>query len=202
MKKLLIIGAGGHGRVAADTAKRCGYTKIAFLDDSYPNSASDSIIGNTADIHLHKNNCDFFVAVGNIAARRKITNMLREAGITPVTLIHPNATIGENVTIGNGSIVMPGAVINTGAVLCESVIVNTCASVDHDCSVGNYSHISVGAHIAGTVSIGEDVFICAGATVINNVSICDSCIIAAGAVVISDISEAGTYMGIPAQRSK
>ena len=37
MSGLLIIGAGGHGSVVADTAIATGlWSKIAFLDDAYP----------------------------------------------------------------------------------------------------------------------------------------------------------------------
>lgn len=35
-KKLLIIGAGGHGQVVAEVAEDCGYQEIAFIDDKRP----------------------------------------------------------------------------------------------------------------------------------------------------------------------
>ena len=78
------------------------------------------------------------------------------------------------------------------------MIVNTAASVDHDNAIGDFSHISVGAHLAGTVHIGEKVWIGIGATVSNNISITDDVMIGAGAVVISDIEKSGTYIGVPA----
>ena len=58
--------------------------------------------------------------------------------------------------------------------------------------------MSVGAHIAGTVTIGKRTWIGAGATVSNNIEICSECMIGAGAVVVSNIKEKGTYMGVPA----
>jgi acetyltransferase-like isoleucine patch superfamily enzyme len=97
---------------------------------------------------------------------------------------------------------MAGAVINNRAKLGNGVIVNTCASVDHDCMIGDFCHISVGVHIAGTVNIGNEVFVCAGATVINNVNICCGCVIGAGAVVIKNIESVGTYLGVPAELKK
>ena len=80
----------------------------------------------------------------------------------------------------------------------HSVIVNTCASVDHDCAVGDYVHIAVGAHLCGAVRVEKGTWIGAGATVRNNVNICGGCMIGAGAVVVKDITEKGTYKGVPA----
>ena len=79
-------------------------------------------------------------------------------------------------------------------------IVNTSSSIDHDCVVGNYCHIAVGAHLAGTVNVGNGTWIGAGAIVSNNVNICGGCMIGAGAVVIKNIDEAGIYIGVPAEK--
>ena len=75
-----------------------------------------------------------------------------------------------------------------------------CSSVDHDCRVGDFVHIAVGAHLCGTVTVGDDAFICAGATVVNNISVCKGATVGAGAVVVRDITEKGTYVGVPAQK--
>ena len=95
---------------------------------------------------------------------------------------------------------MAGAVINSGAKIGECVIINTCSSVDHDCVVDDFAHVAVGAHLCGTVNVGESTWICAGATVSNNVNICGNCTIGAGAVVVKDIEEEGTYIGVPARK--
>ena len=79
-------------------------------------------------------------------------------------------------------------------------IINTCASVDHDCIISDYVHVSVGAHIAGTVQIGAHTWIGAGATVSNNISICSDCMIGAGTVVVRDIYVSGKYVGVPARK--
>ena len=95
---------------------------------------------------------------------------------------------------------MAGAVVNPYAKLGCSCIVNTCASVDHDCIVGNYVHISVGAHICGAVTIGEGVWVGAGSTIINNIRVCPECLLGAGSVVVKDIDQTGTYVGVPAKQ--
>ncbi len=196
MNKLVIIGAGGHGRVVRDIASLCGYDDIRFLDDA----DMPHVSGKISDYVNYAAEADFIVAIGNGAVREKIQSMLTGSGCTVVTLIHPNAVIGSDVSIGDGSVVMAGAVVNTGTTIGDGVIVNTCSSVDHDCVIGDYSHISVGAHLAGSVVVGRAAFVCAGATVINNVSLCGGCVIGAGAVVVRDIEESGTYVGVPAKK--
>lgn len=197
---IVIIGAGGHGRVVADSARLSGYENVLFLDDA--EKCAVELAGKTCDYIEYIDNYDFFVAIGNSAIRKKITNTLADGGANIVSIIHPSAIIGSNVTIGIGTFVAPGAVINTGTSVGRGVIINTCASVDHDCVIGDFCHISVGARIAGTVEIGPDTFLCAGSTVINNHSICAGCIIGAGAVVIKNIVEPGAYVGVPAVRIK
>ena len=200
MSSLIIIGASGHGKVVADIAKLCGYENISFLDDNDSIDKCDgyNIVGKTSDYAQF--DCDFFVAIGNQKIRSKIHNQLKNDNKNIVTLIHPSAVVSQNVKIGTGSVVMAGAVINTCASIGEGCIINTCASVDHDNVIGDFVHISVGSHLAGTVTVGDNSWIGIGAVVSNNIDICSNCFIGAGAVVVKNIEEEGTYIGVPAKR--
>lgn len=195
MKRLVIIGASGHGKVVADIAVKNGYKEIVFLDDneSIKECAGFQVIGKIAEAEYLDD--DKIVAIGNAKIRKKIQNKLN--GL--VTLIHPEAIISRRVKIGIGTVVMAGAVINSDVEIGNGCIINTGSSVDHDCKLGDYVHISVGAHVAGTVEIGNGTWIGAGATVINNVSICHDCIVGAGALVIKNVKKIGTYIGVPAK---
>ena len=200
MNRLIIIGASGHGKVAADIAKRIGYESIIFLDNDpeiktlfgYPVLGPDSALSGLEG--------DVFIAVGDPGIRKKLMDRYSDRRFA--TLIHPASVIADDVTICEGTVVMAGAVINPGAVIGRGAIINTGSSVDHDCMIGDYVHVSVGAHLAGTVSVGDCTWIGAGATVINNVIICGGCMIGAGAVVIRDITVPGTYVGVPAYLKK
>ena len=200
LKKLIIIGASGHGKVVADIAKMNGYEEIVFLDDDtsiklcsgYPVMGSVKI--------LHELEGDVFVAIGNAVVRKSIIES--EPGLNFPVLIHPGAIVAADVSIGAGSVVMAGAVINPGAKLGIGAIVNTSSSVDHDCDISDYCHIAVGAHLCGTVTLGEGCWVGAGATVSNNINICSGCTIGAGAVVIKNIDVSGTYVGVPARLMK
>ena len=199
--QLVIIGAGGHGEVIADIAKKNGYTDIVFLDDNLllKKCGQYAVCGSCADIEQHRGKC-FVVAIGNNLKRQEIQEKLIEAGERLVTLIHPNAVVGEGVSLGEGTVVMAGAVINPYCKIGKGCIVNTCASVDHDCIIGDYAHVSVGAHLAGYVVIGEKTWVGIGAVVSNNIQITDHCMIGAGAVVLHDLMESATYIGIPAKK--
>lgn len=198
MKTLVIIGASGHGKVLADIAEKSGYENIYFLDDNenIKQCGGFPVIGTCTEIP--KIDADIVIGIGNANIRRQIQERL--IGKNIVTLIHPNAVIGRDVHIGIGTVVMAGAVINPGVVIGECCIINTCASVDHDCKIGNFTHIAVGSHLCGTVVLGNNVWIGAGATVKNNISIYHDCIIGAGAVVIDNVIEPGTYVGVPARK--
>ena len=202
MNKLIIIGAGGHGKVIADIAQKLGrYEEIVFLDDrGVKEELGFPIIGKTSDVQKYVNSADFFVAIGDRGVRCEFIEKLLSIGATVPTLIHPSAIIGSNVKIGVGSAIMAGVVIGPCAVIGKGVIVNTCSSIDHDCKVGDYCHISVGVHLAGTVTLGKKVIIGAGAIVKNNVNIADDCILDAGAVVIEDVDLAGTIVSVSVKR--
>lgn len=200
MKKIVLIGASGHGKVVADIARLNGYEDISFLDDNEDNSVCGkySVVGKT---DCYKDfDCDFFVSIGNARVRKHIMEKLICDEKSLPVLIHPNSIIAEDVSIDVGTVVMAGTVINSGTSIGKGCIINTCSSVDHDNSIGDYVHIAVGAHLCGTVKVGNDTWIGAGATLINNISIFDGCVIGAGAVIIDDINERGTYVGVPAKK--
>lgn len=194
MKRLIIIGASGHGKVIADIAVKNGYDDIVFLDDdeSIRECAGFPVIGKTKDAKALAG--DKIVAIGNEVIREKI-----QKEIETVTLIHPDAVIGRRVRIGKGTVVMAGAIINSDTVIGDGCIINTASSVDHDCVIEDYCHVSVGAHLCGTVHIGRGTWIGAGSIISNNNCICGGCMIGAGTVVIRDIDKAGTYVGVPAR---
>jgi sugar O-acyltransferase (sialic acid O-acetyltransferase NeuD family) len=200
---IFIIGASGHGIVAADIALKMNkWQQIAFLDDDHGicSAIGIKVIGRTEDAFSLIPDGDIFVAIGDNSTREVLQSRLEAAGANIATLIHPTAVIGNHVEIGAGTVVMAGAVINCCSRIGKGCIVNTAATLDHDNILGNYAHISPGAHLAGTVSIGKGSWLGIGSIVVNNITITDGCLIGAGAVVVKDITEAGTYIGVPARR--
>jgi sugar O-acyltransferase (sialic acid O-acetyltransferase NeuD family) len=201
--KLLIVGASGHGKVVADIALKMNKWKIInFLDDneSIKSSMGLDVIGTSEDVIKHLNEYEIFVGIGSNTTRQRIHEMLETAGACIPILIHPNAIIGNEVEIGNGTAVMAGAIVNCCTKIGKSCIVNTGSTIDHDNYIEDYVHISPGAHLAGSVKVGQGSWLGIGSVVSNNISIASECKVGAGAVVVKEITESGTYFGVPARR--
>ena len=62
-KKVIIIGAGGHGRVLRDMVERSGVVFLGFLDDS---AAGTDILGKTADAAQFPE-AEFIIGIGDNA---------------------------------------------------------------------------------------------------------------------------------------
>ena len=152
MKRLRIIGAGGHGKVVADIAVACGYTDIAFLDQSWPERTRN---GAWPIVGKHDSEGPLFCAVGDNETRAKI---MQGQGTMPC-LIHSSAILSPSARCGAGTAVMAGSIINADTQIGSGVILNTGSSVDHDCMVSDFAHISPGARLAGGVHVGARTWI-------------------------------------------
>ena len=201
MKRLVIIGAGGHGKVIADSALKNGYTEVCFVDDHAVGMCMGlPIIGTGAELdNLNDGRTVFLIGIGSNQTRKRIAE---RAALPWATLVHPSAQLAADVTLGPGTVVMAGAVINASAKVGAHCIINTGAIVEHDNVLGDYVHISPKAALGGTVRVGAATHIGIGAAVRNNVEICENCTVGAGAVVVRNIHCGGTYVGVPARIMK
>lgn len=193
MNRLVIIGAGGHGKVIADIALKNGYKDICFVDDNAKgNCLGFPIVGTSEKLHeLNDGKTDFVIAVGNNLIRKKIAE---RHNVNWVKLIHPSAQIGYGTEIEKGTVIMAGAIINADAKVGRHCIINSCAVIEHDNQLGDYVHVSPNAALGGTVHVGDLTHIGIGASVKNNVTIGKDTVIGAGAVVMKNIS--GEYTSV------
>ena len=85
---------------------------------------------------------------------------------------------------------------------CERyAIVNTNASVDHDCRIGEFVHVAPGVAICGGVRVGAGTLVGVGARVLPNVTIGARAVIGAGAVVVHDVPDGAMVTGVPARQA-
>jgi sugar O-acyltransferase (sialic acid O-acetyltransferase NeuD family) len=203
-KNLIIIGAGGHGKVVADCARATEqFDNIQFLDGKYPELlqvASWDIVGNQNDYAVFDNtNTWYFVAIGSNTTRHKWQQTLLVNGHKVATLVHPNACVAQDVVIGQGTLILAGCVINILSEIGEGCIINTGTTIDHDCSIGEFSHLAPGVSLAGAVKLGVEAFIGVGSNVIQCLSIGDKSTIGAGSTVLQNIPANVTAVGTPAK---
>lgn len=202
MSKLLILGAGGHGKVIAETALATGqWEQIAFLDDrkELEEVAGIPIVGKLNSYTSFREEFQhIFVAIGNNKLRLEWIERLSKAGFIIPVIIHPFSFVSKTSNIDEGTVVMAGAVINANTNIGRGCIINTSASIDHDCTLEDGVHISPGVHIGGTVNIGKCTWVCIGSSVANNTTIGKNVIIAAGAAVTKNIPDNVMFAGVPA----
>lgn len=205
-KKIVIIGAGGHGKVIADIIEKSGDEIVGFLDDNKELGTTVinnyKIIGdlnNRFTMAVTKKDVEFIIAIGDNRKREEISH---SPNLKFYTAIHPSAQIGLDVEIQEGTVIMANACINSSAKIGKHCIINTGAIIEHDNIIEDFVHISPNVALGGTVKIGKNTHIGIGSTIKNNITICENCKIGAGAVVVKDIKEEGTYVGVPAKRIK
>lgn len=204
MRRIVFVGASGHGKVCAEIAELSGeYNEIIFLDDNPLERKCNryDVVGSTNSFFQYINDkTDFFVSIGKAETRKDIQEKIVKAGGKIATLVHPKSVISFDVQMGEGTVIMAGAVINANTQIGKGCIINTSSSVDHDCVVGSYCHVAVGAHLCGDVKTVDNVWVGAGAMIIQGVRVTNACVIGAGATVIKDIDCEGTYIGVPARK--
>lgn len=206
-RPLVVWGAGGHALVVADIIRLNGdYEIVGFLDDvnqqrRNTNLHGASIIGGRERLSTlrDKGVSHVILGFGDCRARLRLSEFVRSNGFSLATAIHPKAIVAAGVPIGAGTVVTAGAVINPGSKIGENVIVNTSASVGHECMVKDGAHIGPGARLAGRVVVERAAWIGIGAVVKEGVRIGANSLIGAGGVVVNDISQGIIAYGNPAK---
>lgn len=161
MANLLIIGAGGFGRVIREICAESGiYEEISYLDD---NANGENIAGKFCDYEKLKEKYEYaFAAVGNNPMRAQWCEKLKTAGYIVPNVIHPSAQISKSAALGMGTAVLQNAVICANAKIGDGVIVNCGAVIDHDCTVEHGAHICINAIVKSAAKVGEYVKLEAG----------------------------------------
>jgi UDP-perosamine 4-acetyltransferase len=202
---VLIVGAGGHGKVVREILLAAGkHRPIGFIDAN-PSLAGSIIAGLPVFGHINalpklRSRCaGAIIAIGDNRTRQTYATRLIEHGFELVQAIHPAATVAPSARLGRNVVVAASAVISTEASVGDHAIINTAAVLDHESHIGEAAHVCPGVLLAGRVRIGARAFIGLGAKVIQCLSIGEDAIVGAGAVVIADLPESVTAVGVPAR---
>lgn len=206
-KSVIIIGAGGHGRVLLDALLEQGVGVLGFLDNDIAlqcqNIYGIPILGTDEDIrHFNQKEIELVNGIGSIGVakvRRSVFEKFKEQGYHFRQVIHPSAVVSPRAFLGEGVQVMAGAVVNIGCQIDDDAIINTGASVDHDCQIGKHVHIAPGATLSGGVSVGDETLVGTGSSVIQGISIGAGALVGAGSNVIRNVADGLKVFGNPAR---
>ena len=158
-KRVYLIGCGGHAKVVAATLLDAGCDVAAVFDDDsarWGTTLSGVPIVGPIDAIKQRERLPAVIAIGNNRIRKRIAERL---DLEWLTVVHPKASVDASVELGQGTVVFAGAVIQPDTRVGDHAIVNTAASVDHECLVGDFVHLAPGVHLAGGVSVGDGAFL-------------------------------------------
>ena len=203
MKKLVIIGAGGHARVLIELFRAMGgFELVGVVAHTAPKDPLGlPLLGDESRLkRLRAEGVESaFVAVGDNMARARLGAWLEKLGYGLPVAIHPSAFVAPSARVSPGAVVMARAVLGTDAVLEGLAILNTGAIADHDVVLEEASHAGPGSVLAGHARLGARALLGAGSAVRPGVSIGPDAVVGAGAAVVEDVPLAATVAGVPAR---
>lgn len=207
MKRLVVVGAGGHAREVLDlidaiNADRPQYDVVGLLADWEPDPAPLAVweldwLGSIRRLEELDPDVAFVIGIGDSRARRDID--ARISGRDSPVLVHPNATVGRAVALGPGSVVCSHVSITTNIRCGRHVHVNRGATIGHDTVLGDHATLSPGVSISGNVTVGDSAFLGTGAVVNPGLTVGAGATVGSGAVVIRDVDPGLTVVGVPAR---
>lgn len=204
--RLLILGAGGHGKVLADLIlSGTQYRLEGFVDDG----ASEGplglpLLGRSEDLDdlFQSGITHALCGVGNAKVRRKLHGLLKQAGFTLAVAKHPDSSLSASARLGPGSVLLAQTSVGPDCILGEGSVVNTGATVDHDCHLGDFVQVAPGAHLGGGVRAGAGTFFGLGSSTRQGVKLGQDCMVGVGAAVVSDFPDRSLILGVPGRLAR
>lgn len=212
LKKLIIIGSGGHSKVVINEVLKHSKFKIQKIIDvknfgkKIKVGKKDLKITNYKKFDWSKINSQtfLFIAVGDNFLRKKIVNEIEKNNnkIKWATVVSLDSIISNEVKIKPGSLVVSGSIINPGTKIGAHCIINTRSSIDHDNFFDDFSSCAPGVVTGGNVKVGKYSFLGIRSTVINNIKIGSKTIIGANSLVNKNCLSNYIYYGRPVKKIK
>jgi sugar O-acyltransferase (sialic acid O-acetyltransferase NeuD family) len=201
MKKIVLVGYSSHALVAAEALMLSGYPLLGYLEKEKNrlNPLNLNYLGFEREESVLQDLLDysFFPAIGDNRIRKEIILFLQSKGATWVNAIHPDSRVSKLASVDEASLVCLGACVNPFAKIGKGVILNTGCIVEHECIVGDYSHVAPGAVLTGNIVLGEGSFVGANAVIKQGVTIGKNVTIGAGTVILKDVEDNTVMVGNP-----
>lgn len=199
---IAIIGASGQGKCVYDCFYQNELAVYGFFDDN-PALIDKVIIndlkclGHSQDVEKHDAVSSVFVAIGDNQTRLAKYKYFRAKGYALPNAVHRKAHLSEFAEIGSGVFLMGAAIVNPHSRIGDCCIVNTSATVGHDCELDPGVQVAPGVNVAGGCHIGEGTFIGIGAKLGPGVKVGPWCVVGAGSLVLKDLPPYSFFCGFP-----
>jgi sugar O-acyltransferase (sialic acid O-acetyltransferase NeuD family) len=209
MKRIVIIGAGAHGREVAEILHYRSQQDettpaLGFIDEDH--SLRDQLIDNLPVLGdwswfdgIDRSEVAVICASGFSTIRYQMAQRARALGLSFANAIFPLAYISPDARIGEGVVICQSGVACRETTIGDHVIINLGAIVSHDTQLGDYSTLNPGVNLAGNVVVGEGCYLGIGCSVIQGINIGAWTTVGAGAAVIGDLPSHVTAVGVPAK---
>lgn len=172
-EKLLLVGAGGFGRIVLEHAM---FTyDCAFVDDGHEvgtDICGVPVVGRLADLPvLFEKYQQLVVTIGNNGFREKIYRDAEKIGYSFPNIICKSAYISPFSRMGKGCVVLNHAVIQNGASIGNGVLLNPGVEIHADGAVGDFVLIYANSVVRTYAQVGDRVRIGSNVTIGNRVKI-------------------------------
>ncbi len=191
---MILYGASGHAKVVIDCFFANKVDIKGIFDDNSDLKLLNDIKVIAAYQHDHLPNEKIIISIGDNLTRKEVSRKVKH---TFGKAIHPSAIISEFAQIDDGTVIFHRSIVQSGCSVGKHCILNTMSSIDHDCVLEDFVHISPNAVLCGNVKVGEGTLIGAGASVIPGIHIGKWCVIGAGAAIIDDVPDNAVVVGVP-----
>ena len=182
MEKLLLVGAGGLGRVVLEHASTI--YDCAFLDDGDATVVDGvPVIGKTDEMaSFYPEYKRLLVTIGNNKLRERLYKEAATIGFTFPNIIHPSAYVSPHAHIGSGCVILNNAVVQNNAKCGDGCILNPGVELHHDSTIGSYCLIYTNSVVRSLATVGNRVWIGSTATVSTSAVVPDDTTIGDGDV--------------------
>ena len=174
-EKLLLVGAGGFGRVVSEHARKL--YDCAFADDGYEAGMTICdipVVGHVSDIEkLFTTYHHLIVAIGNNGFREKVYDQAKKIGYHFPNITCDSVYISPYAKVGWGCVFLNNVVIQNGSTVGNGVLLNPGVEIHHGCDVNDYALIYTNSVVRTYAKVGKRVRIGSNVTISNEIIVPD-----------------------------
>ena len=196
MKKIILLGSGGHSKSCVDVIKlNKEYSIAGFVVENnrqkIKNEHDYPIIGEDDDLEKLRKKYEYaLVTVGQIKSaktRYVLFNKLKKLKYKLPIIISPRSYVSKESKIKEGTIIMHDVLINSKVHIGKNCIINNKSLIEHDSIIGDHCHIATSVVVNGNVKVGFKSFIGSGSILNNSITVGNNCIIGSGQIIKKNI---------------